>query len=137
MKYIYVVAKKWPEMVVKWATHTVVAFICTQSIVANWARSKLTRQNVNDLKNNYLQCKWNQPLFFFSNFKIIYLLNFFKKKYGMYYKTMFRLFLIRWLHNIWQLKTKWKVWLDVSESLNTYEVASFWVDSFLVTLLDR
>ena len=24
--------KKWPEMVVKWATHTVVAFICTQSI---------------------------------------------------------------------------------------------------------
>ena len=25
--------KKWPEMVVKWATHTVVAFICSQSII--------------------------------------------------------------------------------------------------------
>ena len=42
--------KKWPEMVVKWATHTVVAFICTQSIFWWKFRRKIQSKNHKAIK---------------------------------------------------------------------------------------
>ena len=43
MKDSYIVAKKWPELVVKWQTHTIVTFICIESICVKrtWSRTFL------------------------------------------------------------------------------------------------